>query len=272
MFIDNDLDETISVGLKECAQFDDFYRISPLLCNNYKNEGMTFRVIHQNIRSVYKNLDEFLTLLQGINIKFNCIVLTEAWLTEQEPESLPGYNMYRSQDNINQSDGVVVYLDSSLSASCNQLSLGGVATALSITFDWANQPCELLAVYRSPNSDITRFVDGISTYYDGNKSDKYYFRIFTGDTNCNMLNPAPNSIQEKYIDTLLEIGLIPCIDKITRPESKTCIDHFALKIKTFAEITPIVLHTQITDHYSIILDIVKPGNNTFTNKNNDLKK
>lgn len=50
--------------------------------------------------------------------------------------NVEGYNVFRSYNSLNQCDRLVVYIDNSLSVSCTLLPLGGVVTALFLTFDW----------------------------------------------------------------------------------------------------------------------------------------
>lgn len=85
------------------------------------------RIIDQNIRSYYKNVGEFLVVLESLKVKFHCIFLTECWLDQlKNPDQIDDYNMFRAYNSLNQNDGVVVYIDlHSLSVSCNQLLLGG---------------------------------------------------------------------------------------------------------------------------------------------------
>ncbi|KAG8247406.1 hypothetical protein J6590_061197 [Homalodisca vitripennis] len=49
-----------------------------------KNESgkYKFRLVHQNIRSYYKNVDSFLILLQSMELKKHFVVLTKAWLND----------------------------------------------------------------------------------------------------------------------------------------------------------------------------------------------
>lgn len=138
--------------------------------------------------------------MEGLQIKFSCIILTEAWLNdESQLPNITGYTLFRSLNSRNVSDGIVVYIDSALSVSCTQLSVGGVATSLSLTFDWAGVPCELLAVYRSPNSYLSLFVDGIHSYYNNTNHCPTKLRLLAGDINCDILNTLPNSQQERYL-------------------------------------------------------------------------
>jgi hypothetical protein len=169
-------------------------------------------------KATVKKFDEFLVFLQALDCRLNCFVLTESWLENDfNLETIPGYNYYRSIDNLNQNDGVVVYLDDKIAASCSHLSIGGVATALSLTFSWAGHHCEILAVYRSPRSNLSVFNDGIIDFYNSSR-DFRGLRVLVGDTNFNILNIPQNSLEERYLDIMNEFGFISCINSITHPE------------------------------------------------------
>ncbi|XP_039279261.1 uncharacterized protein LOC120350360 [Nilaparvata lugens] len=228
------------------------------------------RLLHLNIRSYNKNVDEFLILWQGIKTKFNVIILTEAWLDEDsELMSLDGYQLFRSHNGLNQCDGIVVYLDDSLSSvTCNQFSIGGLATSLTLNFTWANTPCQLLCIYRSPSSSLPYFIDSLSNllHTDTNPS---YLKIIAGDINCDILHPNINSQEERYLDMLYECGYISCIDRITRPNSNTYIDHFFIKLPFHFNACSFILQTSITDHFVIGLEVennllIEPSRNSDT--------
>lgn len=93
------------------------------LCRKYLekpvgNVDWDLRIIDRNIRSYYKNF--FLVFLESLKIKFHRTVLSECWLDElKNPDQIDGYNMFRSYNSLNQNDGVVVYIDNSLSVPCN---------------------------------------------------------------------------------------------------------------------------------------------------------
>jgi len=53
-----------------------------------------FSIIAMNIRSIKCNLDELAILMSTINDKFNIIVLSEIWLTNDYNISLLGYKLY----------------------------------------------------------------------------------------------------------------------------------------------------------------------------------
>lgn len=84
--------------------------------------------------------------------------------------------------------------------------------------------------------------------------------FFVGDLNINILGHSDECLE--YLNTLYEYGFVSLINKVTRVEnnSRTCIDHIFLKDKTLTRenLTPIVLHSSITDHFPIMISYQKP--------------
>ena len=67
--------------------------------NNYidSNTSKSINIIHINIRSARKNLDEFLINLERTRTKFQIIILTETWLNCQEDfNEIPGFKSFHS--------------------------------------------------------------------------------------------------------------------------------------------------------------------------------
>lgn len=67
-------------------------------CKHYlSNFCNPLTVITQNIRSVFKNFDNFGCLQQRLNVDCDIIVLTECWLSKRQNIPLmPGYNIFKS--------------------------------------------------------------------------------------------------------------------------------------------------------------------------------
>ena len=79
--------------------FDDCQYQDQNSINNYidTNTLESINIIHINIRSARKNLDEFLIDLERTRTKFQVIILTETWLNCQEDSNeIPGYNSLHS--------------------------------------------------------------------------------------------------------------------------------------------------------------------------------
>lgn len=71
---------------------------------------------------------------------------------------MPVYNVFKTVDNLNQNVRVVAYIDNALAVSCIQLTLGGVVNCLALTFNLQGHPCELIAAYRRPSSNLSVFI------------------------------------------------------------------------------------------------------------------
>ena len=82
---------------EDCQYFDfDLNNI-----NNYidSNTSKSINIIHINIRSARKNLDEFLINLERTRTKFQIIILTETWLNCQEDfNEIPVSNLFIRSD------------------------------------------------------------------------------------------------------------------------------------------------------------------------------
>ena len=89
---------------------------SPKLAEIIKQRGL--RIIHRNIRSVTRKIDELRSLVVNeLKSEIHIIALTETWASEQilvgEIE-IPGYNMFR-KDRYGKGGGVLVFVRSDLS-------------------------------------------------------------------------------------------------------------------------------------------------------------
>lgn len=78
--------------------------------------------------------------------------------------------------------------------------------------------------------------------------------MLIGDINIDLLNNE--NYVEDYKNCLNENGFLSAINDITRPQSKTCIDHIFLKSKSSIDkVHSFVFHNKITDHYPIAIHI-----------------
>ncbi|KAJ8980516.1 hypothetical protein NQ317_007936 [Molorchus minor] len=83
-----------------------------LQVNNHINN---FKILQKNIRSLNKNLDEFVIILHKLVVQLDCLILTETWkLDDPELYNINGYDMLYNQGDYNQNDGVVAYIKSNL--------------------------------------------------------------------------------------------------------------------------------------------------------------
>lgn len=215
-----------------------------------------FKILHNNIRSINKNLDELKILLNNMEVDIDCIVLTETWKLEY-PDlfNIEGYNMLYNCGEINQNDGVVAYIKSSLKFKYEVNKIGKIKV-LNITINFnKNHIIHIIAVYRSPATDPYEFNTNLQNYLQTiSKTSDHY--IFIGDINLDLEDPKTDYIME-YTNILNEFGFISTINAPTR--EKACLDHIFYKPKNsyyLDLLLPIVIHSNITDHSTTILQIV----------------
>lgn len=211
------------------------------------------KIFHLNIRSFLKNIDELIICLEAANTVFDLIVLTEAWLSEDTTcVALDGYELIRTTMVRNRNDGIIIYVNRSLSVAAREVMLGEVhGLTLDLTVD--STPCNILALYRTHDTDKDLFIDSLGEFYRRNVKNKTY--ILLGDINLNLLNS--DRYVDRYLNVLTEAGFVSCVNLPTRvtAESSSCIDHMFVNHYDYDRVRAAVVHTHVTDHYSTALEI-----------------
>ncbi|KAL0859558.1 hypothetical protein ABMA27_010700 [Loxostege sticticalis] len=123
----------------------------------------TLSILTQNIRSIYKNIDDLQITLSQLPYDMDILILTECRLKPSKPvPKLPNYSHYCTTILLNQNDGVVVYVKDNLQTKIKQLNLSD-ATGLQITV--SNHV--ILGIYRSPShTNADNFVTSLHNYLD----------------------------------------------------------------------------------------------------------
>lgn len=211
-------------------------------------------IVSQNIRSVYKNMDDFSLNLSALNLLPDFIVLTECWLDSSKPVPLMNnYTSYNTVHHLNQADGVIAYVHNKHTVSAKEIQLSH-ASCLEIT-------CNnfiIIGIYRSPsNANAESFVNSLSLYLESINKHQHIF--LTGDININILHKHNESSTERvnrlsYLNMLSTHSLLPGHSIPTR--GVNCLDHFMLKIdKNNLKASIVVINTTITDHSMIFLKL-----------------
>lgn len=227
---------------------------------NVNNKDSTFQVLHMNIRSVNKNFDEFLVLLQNLNREFDCIVLSETWkIIEPSIFDINGYELIYNESHFNQNDGVIVYVNSSLNFTYDILPLHNNINALKINITSnINGSVVVTAFYKSPTININEFNASLNAFLERHENNENEIKLFLGDLNINLLEPHDRHTAE-YLNILNEFGYKSTINDSTRVQgnSESCLDHIFLKtnVNNYDNILPLVLKTTMTDHFATILQI-----------------
>lgn len=165
---------------------------------------------------------------------------------------LNGYRHVYNEGRYNRNDGTIVYVRENINFEHENIQLGEI-TAIDLNIQNNNERIRLTAIYKSPKYVITDFNEKLALYLEDKKHCKKH--IITGDINIDLLENEHRV--EEYKNILNFFGFTSYINKYTRPESESCLDHFFVKgfQQEESDIKGIVLHNLITDHYPILLSV-----------------
>ena len=196
-------------------------------------------------------------------------MLSECWLSSAANiPGLQGFTYYKTNDNYNQNDGVVIYLRSDILCAVEEPNFMD-ANCLIIKI---KSHTAIVTIYRPPSfQTLDNFLVSLGNILKSLTS----FRnvILVGDININLLNHGQDT--SLYLDTLVYYGLLPATESATRGEA--CLDHVIIKtkLKSFT----FNLATTITDHAAVLFCLENSisdktlTNNSFSKLNlNNFKK
>lgn len=227
---------------------------------NINNNVNNFKILHNNIRSLNKNLDEFKIILQGLDSDLDVVIFTETWkIADINLYQINGYDVIYNYGDYNQNDGTVAYIRSNLYYTYSIEKINNI-TILNIKIKLNKKSnVSIQAMYRPPSTDPNEFNKNLQNYLDLKSREVEEYNIFVGDINIDLLQQ--NDHVNEYLSILNEFGYVSTINGITRSQGNqnSCIDHIFLKsTKNIQDLflMPLIIHTDITDHYTVILQII----------------
>lgn len=249
MIMGNNLNEVIAEVDKYVNIGDSFLVEEPESFVLYKlGTEASFQIIVQNIRSIYKNFEEFRVFMARSRVDYHIIMLTECWL--RDTDAIPiidNYRVFQTVKHHNQSSGVVVYIRSDLENVDVYEPDIDEADCLIIKIDNNHA---FVCIYRSPSFvSVTGFLDSL----DKVLIDLKYIPnlCLTGDINID-INSNNNDIKcDDYLDLLATHCLLPTHLLPTRLDR--CLDHCF--IKSNARVLSIICKPSVTDHGCIFLNV-----------------
>lgn len=222
--------------------------------NNYNN----FKLVHFNIRSVMKNFSEIEIFLKQFDTKFDCIILTETWqVLNVNMIQLHGYTLIYNEAKFNQNDGTIIYIRNDIENIDYSFQKINETSVINLTFNINNKSYAIYAMYRPPSTKVVEFIESLQFYLQHQRLTNDY-SIFVGDINIDILKTNLHS--EEYLNIMAEFGFKSVINNCTRIQgtSQSCLDHIFIKAKFDIEdiILPITIHTNITDHFPVLIQLV----------------
>lgn len=209
-------------------------------------------IVTQNIRSIYANTDDLQVTLTQLELNCDIIILTECrFQSSKTIPQIPNYDVYITSKQINQNDGVAIYIKNNISHSVEEITEMKDASCLKLTIG----SCTILGIYRPPeNVDAQNFISSLDQTILTIKTKN---TIIMGDININLINKRNEKSYEKsnrecYLNILSTHGIQAGHSLPTRLNS--CLDHVMMKIDS--NIAPAfisVIKSTITDHDMVLL-------------------
>lgn len=209
------------------------------------------RIFHQNIRSAARNLDELRVFLECLTVQFDVIVLTETFqVKDLSIYKLHGYNVMYNEGSVNKNDGVMVFVREDLNCESCTMELSRTM-ALVVDIHLQHLSVKITSIYRSHDIVLSDFNQALLVYLNRTEQTKHH--IIIGDLNIDLLSKTP--LTEEYKNIMNASGYISLINKVTRPISKTCLDHIFIRMNPpcHLPIRSFIFNQSITDHSPIAM-------------------
>ena len=198
----------------------------------YSSDSNLF-IIHTNIRSIHANFNEFKSFVHELKKKPDLIILTECWITNDTVScSIDGFRAYYSCGS-NKNGGIAVFINkNTVYLSLDSVNIIDSCDSLMIKFDCGKlKDLVLLAVYRSPSTNASVFVDSLLHKISSLTQNSHKIFAVIGDFNMCLNKYAVDKNVENLYDTMLENGFTHAIRSNTRitHSTQSLIDQIFIK-------------------------------------------
>ena len=232
------------------------------------NQACDVSVYHQNIRSLPKHAGMLFSYLQCLTIQFDVIILSEIGRKNipMMKHVFKDYNFIFRIPDKNPRGGVGVFIRSSLdfriredlelktTCGCEKCQIESLFVELQFDEQYI-----LGSIYRHPNGNVEHFSDCLRQTLC--KVKQHIPVLICGDINIDLIKMRHIKVKE-YIDTLMELQLLPLISIPTRitDDTQTLIDHIYIRtskkmVSKFIKTG--VLYSDITDHLPTFIILSK---------------
>ena len=221
---------------------------------NYPMHDNSISFMNWNIRSIPTNFKTFKDLLYIDNVFCDILSFCETRLTTdlENLYTLPNYTVFhehRDRHGGGASLFIKDYLKPKLLSNMSFTSPGNVEV-VSASIEVNGMKLFISSVYRPPSGDIEVYLskmEELLVFARDNDFTKYYIM---GDMNVNLLNNTDNDSAD-LLNLMSSYAVYPMITKVTRPESRTLLDHmWTNDVRNI--IQSYILLSDITDHYPCI--------------------
>ena len=221
------------------------------LTTSYNN---LFSMIHFNCRSILKNFDDIIALINFLSIKFTVIGVSETWLKDNSIQcNILGYNFLSNNRKNRRGGGVGIYIKDDLVFKCrNDVEINDVyIESIFVEIEIPQSKNVILGViYRPPDQSVPLFLDALSNiFHYVSKENKILY--FLGDFNIDLLTVSSSPQVNNFLDIFMTNSSYPLIHYPTRvsPNSATLIDN--IFTNNLTQLSSGVILDDISDHLPV---------------------
>ena len=240
--------------------------------------------LHLNIRSLKRNFDQLLLLVNHLVAKPIAICLSETWLNSVTDDinhfRIPNYHTaLHVNRNIKKGGGVAIYLREDTKIVNTHRVETRYCESLFVELKINRAKVGVGVIYRPPNLSLNEFCKEFDETLEVLNQKNFKWMIL-GDFNLDIL--LNGNSQSQYCDVLQANGFINLINEPTREtmSSKSCLDHILTNYDINCFSHHKTMETLITDHYPVFATLKQTADfpvsyitkKTFHFLKNDQKK
>ena len=224
------------------------------------NSSGAFSIVHINCRSLNKNFDNLLRLIDSLKVMPTVIAVTETWLNSFNEDHfiIPGYTFFASSRKSKSGGGVGLYITNLVISAVKIVDI--IDNYFEFILVEITQPnCKNIivgAIYRPPSGDLGQFNLAFDNFLNLLISDCHKHIFLAGDYNINLLRSDSHVETDVFVNNLRCHSFVPTIDKPTRvgEYSSTLIDNIFINVHCF-NYKSAIIYNDLSDHFPIILSI-----------------
>ena len=264
---DNEFDQPLTCSYFSCEDF----------VNAKIEAAKNFSILHLNIHSIQKHVEELRVLLQALNFKFDIIAISESKLM-CEPQikiNLPGYHSPHSKYTEAEKGGTILYISNELTFKPRKdLEIYESKELESSFVEIINTKTRndiVGVIYRHPNMDTNEFIDKKINHVTNILSKEKNKRIYiAGDFNFDLLKYSHHPETANFFDKMTSNLLVPLILIPTKINTKndTLIDNIFTNQFNSQTITGNLAVNFSDGHLPSFAIFPKPNQNHLPKKHN----
>ena len=209
-----------------------------------------------NIRSNFKNIEQFLATIGSVNFSPDVFVFTETWLKDNNVEFavIHGYRQAYTLHVGAASGGVSLFFKENFNVKVlkNLCQSNSQIESVVVELKTKSKPLFIIGIYQPHSGDLEGFLGELSSLLYRIGRNKRI--VIIGDINIDLLN-ADCNIPNQLLNYIRSIFFMPLISSYTRfspdKSSFSLLEHIWIKFMDY-ERSGVIL-TDITDHCPVYL-------------------